>query len=112
MLTWAIACGAGDENRTRTISLGSGAITAARGADLAYLQVPSDRGCPLVTLVNGTLMARPSRADLAQSGLLRVPCSSPVLLVAAWPRSSSSEEDVDPRLQRSWTWLSDLGRHR
>jgi hypothetical protein len=26
-------CGAGDENRTRTISLGSGAVTAARGAD-------------------------------------------------------------------------------
>jgi len=30
-------CGAGDENRTRTISLGSGAVTAARGADLASL---------------------------------------------------------------------------
>jgi hypothetical protein len=50
--------GAGDENRTRTISLGSGPVTAARGADQASLAVPSDPGCPLVTLANGTLMAR------------------------------------------------------
>ena len=34
--------GAGDENRTRTISLGSAAVTAARGADLASVAVPSD----------------------------------------------------------------------
>jgi hypothetical protein len=34
--------GAGDENRTRTISLGSAAVTATRGADLASLAVPSD----------------------------------------------------------------------
>ena len=34
----------GDENRTRTISLGSGAVTAARGPDLASLAVMSDRG--------------------------------------------------------------------
>ena len=38
------SCGAGDENRTRTISLGSVAVTAARGADLALLAVRSDRG--------------------------------------------------------------------
>jgi hypothetical protein len=36
--------GAGDENRTRTISLGSSAVTAARGADQASLAVLSDRG--------------------------------------------------------------------
>jgi len=36
--------GAGDENRTRTISLGSGAVTAARGAEQASLAVMSDRG--------------------------------------------------------------------
>jgi hypothetical protein len=36
------SCGAGDENRTRTISLGSTAVTAARGADQALLAVPSD----------------------------------------------------------------------
>jgi len=34
--------GAGDENRTRTISLGSSAVTAARGADQVSLAVPSD----------------------------------------------------------------------
>ena len=42
---------------------------AARGAELATLVVPSDRGCPLATLANGTLMARrqalhPDRADV------------------------------------------------
>ena len=58
MLTWAIACGAGDENRTRTMSLGSRAVTAAWCAELATLMIPSSRGCPLVTLANGTLMAR------------------------------------------------------
>jgi hypothetical protein len=36
--------GAGDGNRTRTVSLGSGAVTAARGAGLAVGPVPSDRG--------------------------------------------------------------------
>ena len=36
--------GAADENRTRTISLGSSAVTAARGADQASLAVPSDPG--------------------------------------------------------------------
>jgi hypothetical protein len=60
--------GAGDENRTRTISLGSSAVTAARGADQASLAVPSDRGWPLVTLVNGTLMARRSCAVLPHPG--------------------------------------------
>ena len=52
-LTWAFAVGASDENRTRTISLGSGAATATRRADLAVRPVPSDRDCPLVTLANG-----------------------------------------------------------
>ena len=36
--------GAGDENRTRTISLGSAAVTAARGAGQASLAVLSDPG--------------------------------------------------------------------
>ena len=39
-----LRAGAGDENRNRTISLGSAAVTAARGADQASLVVPSDRG--------------------------------------------------------------------
>ena len=38
------SCRAGDENRTRTISLGSRAVTAARGVDLASSGVPSNRG--------------------------------------------------------------------
>ena len=42
-LTWVGTRGAGDENRTRTISLGSAAVTAARDADLASLAVISDR---------------------------------------------------------------------
>ena len=40
----ALHSGAGDENRTRTISLGSSAVAAARGADQASLAVPSDPG--------------------------------------------------------------------
>jgi len=40
----ALRDGAGDENRTRTISLGSGAVTAVRGAELATLMIPSSRG--------------------------------------------------------------------
>ena len=54
----AFVRGAGDENRTRTISLGSSAVTAARCAEQASLAVPSDPGWPLVTPANGTLMAR------------------------------------------------------
>ncbi len=46
--TLALTCtnlaGAGDENRTRTISLGSAAVTAVRSADLASLAAPSDPG--------------------------------------------------------------------
>jgi hypothetical protein len=64
-LTCKNVAGAGDENRTRTISLGSSAVTAARDADLVTVAVPSDRGCPLVTLVNSPLMARRSWADAA-----------------------------------------------
>ena len=66
-LAWEYMLGAGDENRTRTISLGSAAVTAARGADRVAVPVPSDRGCPLVTLVNGPLMARPPCADLGDA---------------------------------------------
>ena len=35
--------GAGDENRTRTVSLGSRAVTAAEGADLPISTVRSSR---------------------------------------------------------------------
>jgi hypothetical protein len=56
--------GAGDENRTRTISLGSGAITAASGTDLHVQVSASGRGYLLVTLANGPLMAQRSLTDL------------------------------------------------
>src|ERR1700683_2684881 len=77
--------GAGDENRTRTISLGSGAITAAHGADLREKVAARDRGCPLVTLANGPLMAQRSCTDLRQPGAVRAALSA--LLLPRPPRS-------------------------
>jgi hypothetical protein len=52
------------------------------------LAVPSDRGCPLVTLPNGTLMARRSCADLQRSGPL---CAllPPVICLATIPGLST-----------------------
>jgi len=50
--------GAGDGNRTRTISLGIGSGLADNDSDLAIPMILSDRDCPLITLANGTLMAR------------------------------------------------------
>ena len=55
---------AGDGNRTRTISLGICAIRACIRPDLHGRQSASDRKIPLVTVVNGPLMAQRSRADL------------------------------------------------
>jgi hypothetical protein len=88
--------GAGDENRTRTISLGSTAVTAASGADLPVQVSASDRGCLLLTLANGPLMAQPSCSDPQQTGaartalrallLPRPPHSCPPLAVAAVSR--------------------------
>jgi len=52
--------GAGDGNRTRTISLGICAIRAAIQPDLREGLPLSDRERPFVTEVNGTLMARRS----------------------------------------------------
>ena len=57
-LTWAFAVGAGDGNRTRTISLGTCAIRAVSWPDLRGGLSVSDRGGPLFTGVNGPLMAR------------------------------------------------------
>ncbi len=101
---WSVACGDGRgiDRRQRCIprmshaariglrswivSLGSAAVTAARGADLASPALLSDRSCPLITLPNGPLMARRSRANLGwRPKPVRVPCSSPILLVAACP---------------------------
>ncbi|GAA3408230.1 hypothetical protein GCM10018952_04610 [Streptosporangium vulgare] len=57
-LTWALKCGAGDGNRTRAVGLGSASSTAGETAELGVRLVVSDRGCPLVTLSNCTLIAR------------------------------------------------------
>jgi hypothetical protein len=55
--------GAGDENRTRTISLGICPVAQVRAAELG-IQVPaSDRDSPPFAAVNGTLMARWSCND-------------------------------------------------
>jgi hypothetical protein len=53
--------GAGDGNRTRTISLGINTIHAATRPDLRRRLPASDRERPLLTGVNGPLMARRSR---------------------------------------------------
>lgn len=51
--------GAGDGNRTRTVSLGIKPIRTVIAADLASARTASDRCCPLITLANCTLIARP-----------------------------------------------------
>jgi len=50
--------GAGDENRTRTISLGIGPIRAAKVADQPGRGTASTRDRPLVTVTSCTLIAR------------------------------------------------------
>jgi hypothetical protein len=57
-LAGAYVAGARDENRTRTISLGSRPIHAATAADLPGRVTAGVRDCPLVTLANCTLIAR------------------------------------------------------
>src|SRR6266568_4384396 len=101
----ALRGGAGDENRTRTISLGSGAITAASGVDLRTPVAASGRGCPLITLLNGPLMARPccvgvrSRSQLARCADRGCPpghgtnCTLTAPRVSAGSRRSTSLED-------------------
>jgi len=55
--------GAGDGNRTRTISLGIGQIMADEDAEQPTSKTRSSRDLPLVTLANCTLIARRSSAD-------------------------------------------------
>jgi hypothetical protein len=56
--------GAGDENRTRTISLGICRTARRTGPDLRFDGSVSDRERPLFTGVNGPLMARNGVPDL------------------------------------------------
>ena len=55
--------GAGDGNRTRTISLGIGQIMADEDAEQPTSKTRSSCDLPLVTLANCTLIARRSSAD-------------------------------------------------
>jgi hypothetical protein len=57
-LAWAFEVERVAENRTRAISLGIKPIRAVRAADLASARTASDRDCPLITVVNCTLIAR------------------------------------------------------
>jgi len=54
----AFLSGAGDENRTRTISLGIRQIEAVSGFDLGMWLTVHDRIGPLAPEANGLLMAR------------------------------------------------------
>jgi hypothetical protein len=75
--------GAGDGNRTRTISLGICTVRASTGPDLRCEVSASDRERPPVTGPNGPLMARLSSVDLAQrSGLTSRSAVNPTALAA------------------------------
>jgi hypothetical protein len=87
--------GAGDGNRTRTISLGICAIRAVVRPDLRSGVSVSDRDRPLLTGVNGTLMARRS---VVRAALFGVPCSSPPSSsIAAIPRAVAAESRLAKR---------------
>jgi hypothetical protein len=55
--TWAGTTGAGDGNRTRMTSLEGVWRPGVRAAELQTLMLLSSRGYPLLTMVNGPLMA-------------------------------------------------------
>jgi hypothetical protein len=55
-LAWAFVLRAGDENRTRTISLGIRPIRAARAAGQPGPGTASSRECPLFTGANCTVI--------------------------------------------------------
>jgi hypothetical protein len=60
----AFYLGAGDENRTRTISLGICRVSEISAPEQQSQMSGSYRDCPSLTAINGTLMAR----DLALPG--------------------------------------------
>jgi len=64
----AFSLGAGDGNRTRTISLGAVPSGPVTWPDLRGRVSASDRERPLVTGVNGPLMARRSSSELQPGG--------------------------------------------
>jgi hypothetical protein len=70
-----LCVGADDRNRTRTVSLGSCPVRPYMSADLRRDWSASDRETPLITGVNGTLMARSAGADLHRHDALLLPRS-------------------------------------
>jgi hypothetical protein len=72
--TWRFTFGAGDGNRTRTISLGICAVRACIGLDLRGRQSVSALERPLVTGVNGPLMARRSSNEETNRDVLITCC--------------------------------------
>jgi hypothetical protein len=74
--TWAFMIRADDGNRTRTVSLGICTVWACMSADLRRDQSASDRETPLITGVNGPLMARLARPGPCQFMSLRSSSSS------------------------------------
>ena len=115
--------GAGDGNRTRTISLGIGQITADEAAEQPTSETRSTPDCPLLTVANCTLIARrssafqawhiPSRGEICERpALLSIANASrrlPPLLsaVRAWPARPANQIPAARHAGRSW-----LGRER
>jgi hypothetical protein len=97
-LTWAGITRAGDGNRTRMTSLEGVWRTGVRAVELETLMLVSSRGYPLLTMVNGPLMAWRSWPDSYRSRPVRAAattsapwCCSPFRALpgasSAWPLS-------------------------
>ena len=95
----AFSLGAGDGNRTRTISLGICAIRAAVRLDLRCRVSASDRDRPLVTGVNGPLMAR---RTVVRPTLVAASWSSPVLLDSCRTRAVAVVSRLAQRPHVAW----------
>ena len=91
--------GAGEGNRTPTVSLGICRIVAVMAADLAVRLPASTRGRPRFTLANGPLMAAISTARTRVSG----PADHP-----AWRRHTSGERARADGARRSADRTNDL----
>jgi hypothetical protein len=94
-------CGAGDENRTRTVSLGICAVTAPTWPDLRRGVSMSDRQRPLVTGVNGTLMAR--RTVVRPALMSPCPAPPPSSSIAAIPPDGTAVSRLAKRPRAAWS---------
>jgi len=92
----AFSVGAGDGNRTRTVSLGICVVWAVRWPDLRGALPVSDRERPFFTGVNGTLMARrPCLRRKWMSSSTPMDAVSPLSNVPARPVASCSPSRDD-----------------